>query len=304
MSSRIAFPFRTLGSSAVEASPWSVALGDGELHEAGDFVSDWDYATPLRLSRRLKIRPDIAAADLEIEAGSLELAVSLRLGTGQGRMPRFIIRREWFPLDSARPELELDFWIDGNLLSNVLDLQTQIVLGANLTSAGELSPLRQGDRLWRDIKRVRLEGEEPRFPIEVADLRSLLGDTAAADSPWYLHWSPRDWARDFHGSIRLYLNGRDKDLVARVENGDPETLRSLMADVMGQVCECLVRDDDAQSILETCETGSLGSQAFFWLGLAFPGLGVDHARSLLENRPGVFRASFQAVAVQQGEFAE
>tara|TARA_B100000678_G_C18167853_1_gene485878 strand:- start:155 stop:1000 length:846 start_codon:yes stop_codon:yes gene_type:complete len=281
-----------------------VALGDGELREAEDFVSHWDYATPLRLVRRLKVRPDIAAADLGIGADSLDLALSLRLGTGQGRMARSIIRRDWHSLDGERPELELDFNIEGCLLSNVLDLQTQIVLGADLISAGELSPRHQGARLWQDVKRIRLEGEEPRFPMEVADLRSLLGDSAAADSPWYLHWSPLDWTCDFHGSIRLYLNSRDRDMIARVENGDPETLRALMADVMGQVCECLVREDDPQAILDACDAGSLGSQASFWLELAFPGLGVDHARSLLENRPGVFRASFQAIAVQQGEFAE
>lgn len=301
MNTRIAFPFLTLSDDAVSATPWKIGCGDGDLQTAGDFLEDWDCATPLRLYRKLKLNPEVASLDLDLGMEDLGLAVSLRLGTGQGRMPRSIIQRVRQVLDLEHPEIEFDLHVEGSSLSMVVDMQTQIFLGRRTSSAGDLSPSREGDRLWQDTKRVRLEGEEPRFPIEVADLGALLGDSSAAWSPWYLHWSPRDWTRDFHGSMRLYLNVRHKELISRVESEDPETLRSLMADVMGQVCESLVRDEEAKSVLEGCEEGSLGRQASFWLELAFPGRGIEYARSVLENRPGVFRASFQAVAEQQGE---
>ena len=223
MNARVAFPFLTLSDIAIEASPWTIAQGNGAPEQIFDFLPDWDYATPLRLQRSVRIHSD-------------------------------------------------------------------------------LSPGRRGDRLWHDQTRVRLEGEEPRFPIEVADFQHLLGDSPAAHSPWYLHWSPQ-WTRDFHGSIRLYLNVDHRDLIARIESEDGDTLRFLMADVMGQVCECLVREDDPDSIIHNCDEGTLGAQAGHWLRQAFPGQGLSEARSILEKRPGVFRASFQAIAEVKGDDA-
>ena len=300
MSSRVAYPFLTLSEAAVEASPWLTAKGHEELTELTDFIPDWDYATSLRLRRSISVDREAASAELELAGDDMVLGVGLRVGTGPGRMPRAIIHHEIRELPSASPLIEFDFEVPGEFLSSVLHLQTDIILLQSARSGGDLSPRLHGDRLWRDDARSRLEGEEPRFPIEVANFKHLLGDSPAASAPWYLHWAPSEWSRDFHGSIRLYLNSEHKDLIGRVEGEDPETLRYLMADVMGQVCESLVRDGEIESVLESCEPGSLGAQASLWLDLAFPGCDLPHARSVLENRPGVFRAAFQAVAELKG----
>lgn len=300
MSSPIAYPFLRLSDAAISASSWKIACNDGDFSDAGDFLADWDHATSLRLVRTVRVDFDVASRDLEVDGQSLALVAALRVGTGPGRLPRAVISHFRLDLDETRPTAEFDLFLDGSALSTVLDLQLDLVLASPPGTAAPLSPFREGDRLWQDTARIRLEGEEPRFPIEIADLAALLGDGAAAGAPWYLHWSPRDWSRDFHGSMRLYLNARNKDLIAKVEAEDPDTLRALMADVMGQVCECLARDEEADVLAVSCEDGTLMAQALFWLQLAFPGLPLDHARSVLENRPGVFRAAFQAVAEQQG----
>jgi hypothetical protein len=216
-------------------------------------------------------------------------------------MPRSIIHQVRFDLDQAGPDVLFDLTVHGDRLSTILDLTIEILLASPSAKFAILSPQRSGDRLWKETVRMRLEGEEPRFPIEVADFDALLGRSAAARSPWYLHWSPRDWSRDFHGSMRLYLNRDHKDLIARVEAEDADLLRSLMADVMGQVCECLVRDTEAAGQLDGCEEGSLGRQARQWLALAFPRCDLDETRAIIENRPGEFRAAFQAVADIGGE---
>lgn len=299
MNSRVAFPFLTLSEIAVQPSCWMIAKGSGDLEEASDFLADWDYATPLRVRRSISINREIAASELQL-ADDLALGASLRIGTGPGRLPRAVIHQSLAEIPCSGSEVELDVTLPGEVLSSVLHLRLDVVLVGSGGEGGELSPRRRGDRLWQDERRIRLEGEEPRFPIEVANFRSLLGDTAAAESPWYVHWSPRDWSRDFHGSMRLYLNSNHEDLISRIELEDPETLRFLMADVMGQVCESLAREAEAESILENCDQGSLGSQAALWLQLAFPGQDLAAARSVLENRPGVFRAAFQAVAEQKG----
>ena len=298
MSSRVAFPFLTLQPASVLVSGWKVATGDNELLEAGDWLADWDASIPLRLSRSIGVDFGAAARDLEIGAGGLELAAALRIGTGPGRLPRSIIARKLQVLTAEDPVTILETVVDGGYLSSVIDLHIDLLLASDYDAAGDLSPRRRGDRVWHDAVRIRLEGEEPRLPIEVADLSSLLTG-AAGLAPWYLDWSPRDWARDFHGAIRLYLNSRHRELIVRIEAEDAGILRALMADVMGQVCEALVRDVDARAIIESCGEGSLGAQAADWLRTAFSGRDISYARSLLENRPGLFRASIQALADQQ-----
>ena len=162
--------------------------------------------------------------------------------------------------------------------------------------SGRLSPRRVAERLWSDTLRVRLEGEEPRFPIEIADFRKLAGNTIPASTPWYLHWSPLDWTRDFHGAARLYLNKDHPEFIERIENHDGPTLQLLLADVMGQICERLVADPDATKIAVEAEPGSLGAQAIKWLDKAWPEKEIEFIRSVLENRPGAFRAAFLELA--------
>lgn len=300
MSARVAFPFLTLSDIAVEASPWSIAQGNGAFEAVSDFLADWDNATPIHLRRSVQIHRDIAAKELEIGEDELTLRAGVAVGTGPGRLPRIIVRQCDFEWNGSNPLLEIELALAGEALSSVLHLRLDILLVRVPGGRSDLSPRRRGDRLWHDSARIRLEGEEPRFPIEVADFRHLLGDSPAAQSPWYLHWAPQ-WTRDFHGSIRLYLNADHRDMIARVETEDGDTLRFLMADVMGQVCECLVREPDADSIIENCEEGTLGAQAAHWLRQAFPGQAVMEARVVLEKRPGVFRASFQAIAEVKGD---
>jgi hypothetical protein len=281
-------------------SAWEIHFPDAEPQDVGEYLPDWDYLTELPLRRHVSL--DWAKVTESLQCGDdVRLATVLRVGTGSGRLPRSIIHQARFELDRERTNALINLTLQGDRLSTVLDLTIDILLGQASYENGPLTPQRAGDRLWKETVRMRLEGEEPRFPIEVADFDALLGNSAAARSPWYLHWSPRDWSRDFHGSMRLYLNSDHKDLVARVESEDGDVLRSLMADVMGQVCEALVRDAEALTHLESCEEGSLGRQAKQWLHLAFPGADLDQAKAIIESRPGEFRAAFQAIAEIGGD---
>ena len=296
MNRRIAFPFLTLSDAAVKADPWSLSLNGGSWETAGDFVPDWDSASEIRIRRTLGIDPRIAASDLGVTGGNVLLALGVRIGTGPGRLPRLILLREYRKLAAGTWQEEFEFQVPGDRLSLVLDVQTQVMLAALPSDCGPLSPRRAANRLWSDTFRVLLEGEEPRFPMEVADLRTLLGDAPAAAAPWFLHWSPRDWNRDFHGAARLYLNGDKSDFIKRIEEQDGPTLQVMLADVMGQICERLVSDPEADEIMSGAEHGSLGAQSTAWLGRIWPGKDAAFVRSFLEQRPGQFRAAFLEMA--------
>lgn len=296
MNRRIAFPFLTLSDAAVQSEPWHLSLNGGDFKPAGGFVPDWDAASEIRIRRSLRIKPHIAADDLGITVGNLRLALGVRIGTGSGRLPRLILLRECRRLKPGSWREEFDLQVPGDRLSLVLDVQTQVQLAAVPANGGELSARRVASRLWSETLRIRLEGEEPRFPMEVADFRELLGNTPAAAAPWFLHWSPRDWNRDFHGAARLYLSRDQSDFIKRIEEHDGPTLQVLLADVMGQICERLINDPDADDVMSGAEPGSLGAQATSWLGTIWPGKDAAFVRSVLEQRPGRFRAAFLELA--------
>jgi hypothetical protein len=302
MNRRVAFPFLTLSDSAMEVSAWEVSLDGVEWTEAGEFLPNWDSASDISLRRKLRFHPELAASDIRIPVDHLAVAASVLIGTGQGRLPRLILSRLRHELCAEKPSWDFEHTIEGNRLSMILDLKTEILLVRSPGASSQLSPVHPADRLWSDDVRIRLEGEEPRFPIETVDLAQMLGGGILGSAPWHLHWSPRDWGRDFHGAVRLYLNEKSGDILERIESEDPATIQFLLGDVMSQICECFLGDPEASTLMEEAEPGSLGAQAASWLRKAWPGKDASFIRSVLEGRPGVFRSTILALA-EQGDAA-
>ena len=296
MNRRVAFPFLTLSDTAVEASAWEISLDGAEWSAAGEFLPHWDSASDILIRRTLRLNLELAASDLGIPVDQLAAAASVRIGTGQGRLPRQVLSRTRRELRSGDTSWQFEQTIEGHRLSMVLDLQTEFLLANAPAEAAALSPVHSGDRLWSDNARVRLEGEEPRFPIETADLVQMLGGGIAGPAPWHLHWSPGGWTRDFHGAVRLYLNAKSSETLQRIEDEDPATIQFLLGDVMSQICERFLADPEAETIMDAAEPGSLGAQAATWLRKAWPGKDASFIRSVLESRPGVFRSTMLALA--------
>ena len=296
MDRRFAFPFLTLSDTAVEATPWSWSLNGGEWSSAEDYLPDWDATSVIGLRRTVSVDPAIASDDLGLSADRLRLSVGIRIGTGAGRLPRLVLERHCSRLQPSTWQKQFDLEVAGERLSLVLDVQSQVVLSGPAEDGGPLSPNRNADRLWADSLRIRLEGEEPRFPIEIVDMRTLLGNSTPASAPWYLQWSPLDWNRDFHGATRLYLNSEHAEFIERVEQHDGPTLQVLLADIMSQICGRLVMEPEAEEILAHAEPGSLGSQATAWLQKAWPQKSAAFIRSVFDSQPGKFRAAFLSLA--------
>ena len=296
MNSRIAFPFLTLSEASVSTTPWSISLNGGDWNDCGEYLAAWDSSSTIALKRSIEIDRNAAADEVGIEETELSLSLDIRIGTGPGRIPQLVVHRESRNVEPSEPTIVVDQLVPGERLSAVLDIVVEITLGAPPAGSGELSPKRAGDRLWQDRRRIRIEGEEPRLPIEAIDLQSILREGTAASAPWYLHWSPGDWTRDFHGAIRLYINSNLERTVKRIEKEDPETLQVLMADVMSQICERFIHEQEPGDWMETQEPGSLGAQAWRWLKHAWPGRDFGYMKSELRHRPGNFRAALLALA--------
>lgn len=296
MNRLVAFPFLTLSDTAVETSAWEVSLDGVEWSMVGEFLPNWDSASDIRLRRAMRLNPEMAASDLGMPVDQLAVAASVRIGTGQGRLPRLILSRTRRELCAGNPSWQFEQTIEGRHLSILLDLQTEILLVRPPAVSYPLSPINPGDRLWSENTRIRLEGEEPRFPIETVDLAQMFGEGIASAAPWHLHWSPRDWGRDFHGVVRLYLNEQAGEILQRIEGEDHATIQFLLGDIMSQICERFLADPDAATMMDAAEPGSLGAQAASWLRKAWPGKDASFIRSVVESRPGLFRSTLLALA--------
>ncbi len=296
MNGRIALPYLTLSDAAVNASPWVVSLNGSDSKTLGDYLPNWDTASKIRLQRDLRVDINLAAQELAVLKDGLVMSLRTRIGTGPGRLPRVLVLVKRLELPASGESVVMEIDLEGEKLSAVLDLFTEIVLIQTPLGGSELSPAKSGHRVWHDRQRIRIEGEEQRFPIEVADFRSLLGTVSAADAPWYLHWSPKDWSRDFHGAIRLFLNKESHDFVSRIEAQDGPTLQALLSDVMSQVCERFIAEHADSDGDSHYESGTLGAQALSWLTQAWPGRDLGFIGSVLQNRTGEFRSAFLALA--------
>ncbi len=297
MKKRVAFPFLTLSDNTVQAGQWDLALNEGDFAHAGDFLPHWDSASSIKARRTVRIDPDLASRELGLARDDLRLVVLVRIGTGAGRLPCLVVLRKKLEYFISQPQIDVNLELSGSSLSMLIDLATDVVLASAPETRDTLSPTRVGDRVWSDQQKVRLEGQELRFPIEAIDLRGMLGDPdLEAAIPWFVHWNSGDWTRDFHGAFRLLLNTESQEITQSIENEEPLVLQAIMADAMTQLCEGLVRTPDAEEILAQCDLGTLGAQASSWLKLAWPGKNLSFARSLLENKPNEFRAAILAAA--------
>jgi len=299
--SRIAFPFFTLGSPAVFVSPWMLGEEASEFGPGSGWLENWDQSQDVAIRRHVRVDVDLAASQLGIPAEELELALLIRVGTGAGSMPRILRDLPMKTVRRGASEFLVEEAVAGSSLSNRLLLETALLLLSVPDGRQRLSPAHAGARLWSDRLDLRLEGEEPRFPMEVMSFSERFPGRPESHSPWYLHWAPAGLERDFGGAVRLYLNSDRPDFIERFLEGDRTTVQIVLADTMQQIIGHVLELPDADEVLAAGDDGSIAAQAVHWLGIAFPGLQIAQIRSLREHSPPRFHAAILAAADISGD---
>lgn len=292
---RIAFPFLTLDQTAISPEPWVLLDGGLETPIRDAWLPDWDAARDLRLRRLVTTDLDRAAdlLSMPIDDGALELVT--RIGTGIGNMPRRIIATSKLPLTRMEPTVVIDEVVPGHSLSQRLLVDTLVIL-RQPREGSPLSPDLAGSKLWLDQFDLRLEGEEPRFPMEAVSFLERFAGRPEAYAPWLLHWTPGNLHRDFGGSVRLYLNSDRADVTDRLLAGDRATTQVVLADVMTQIISVSLRQNDFERLAVEADPCSIAGRAAHWIGLAFPGQDIAAVRSMIDLRPSAFHAGILAAA--------
>ena len=295
------FPFLTIPDEFVTSFPWRVKLSnEEEWMDAPDFLEHWDNGTDLALSRRIGLDMARAAEALKVPADQLHIEVVVTAGTGAGRLPtdRWIVFRK--TLTAEKCEAVVEFGLPGQSLAGALHLRTDFVLATpEPADRSPISPRRNGDIVWQDARRIRLEGDVSQFPITATDLGAVLGDEWK-DALWYLQVDWEDMAASFDSAVRLLVNGKCEEFIGRFRKGDATTLQSVMADVMAQIARgWLLRTSDPDVSEGEKDLSSLAAAAEHWVVLAFGS--AEAARRLLSSDPGRFHARFNALAAQTPE---
>lgn len=296
MDGRVAFPFLVLPDQTVEATQWMIGPVGEPLQPSSDTLDYWDYPQDLEVRRQIRVDRPSAADALDLDPDDMHLMVLLSVGTGRGNMPR-----QLWTVDTRqiRPEdgvIALSATIESCLLSGRLWLEMEILLAREPDCPGQFSPRYPAARLWGSHQDILLEdGGSARFPMEIISFAAAFPDRPQQGSPWFFSWRPGQWHKDFAGAVRLYVNRDMTHIAYLVENGDPLTLRLILADLMGQVLRAAVNDEELEPPVEY-EEGTLGQLAFHWLDLSFPNHEVDSVRAMLDHRPGEFHAAILEAA--------
>lgn len=296
MTGPVAFPFRTLSTASVETDPWMFSLDGGRAEPLEGYLEDWDNASSIEVHRRIRIDFGAAAEELAIASEDLRLGLALQVGTGPGRMPRLLRTVQRRMVTPTEADFEIREIIPGAGLARQLELRTILHLAEAPATGGAMAPRLSGARLWADAHNLQLEGSAARFPVEIISFTERFHGQAATRALWRLHWVPGEPARDFHGAVRLQLNGDRKDFIERVNAEDPLTIQTMMADVISTLCERCLEDEEHDADLSDGDPNSVGGRVRAWLDMGWPGKTLSNIRAILENRPGEFRSTLAAVA--------
>lgn len=293
---QVAFPFHTLNDHSLELSIWETLDPNGHIVPLHKQISDWDYQRNIQIKRQIKINKQIAAMQLNVSEMDLSLSVLVRVGTGQGSMPRKWVKSILTTDPSGHLKFDVDELITGFELSGRLKIETIILSDPAPDSAGRLAPRMDAAKVWTDSFDISLEDSSPRFPMETMSFSKNFPGTRYVNSLWYLHWSPGAFEMDFGNSVRLYINSDHEVFLGRFIDGDPLTLQSIMAGIMSEICiNYLLNDNDFNS-LDKFETGTVGAYVNKCFSLTFPSESIASIKTKLINSPSTFGAAIIAAA--------
>lgn len=291
----IAFPFLTLSQSDPDVSDWSLVSDDGSEQPLKRLVAGWGYERNLRIQRTFHLSPGLVTSRLALDVSSSSFELLVRIGTGTGTLPRRLVPLSRTELLPGVPFL-VDATVNGDQLSNRLFLECSIIAHKSGGARSVLAPTLHASIVWRDTLDLMLEGQAPRFPMEIVSFAERFAGRSEAEAPWFVHWLPGELHRDFGGAVRLYINHDNPEFVERFVSADVITLQATLGGVMNQIVTSVITREEIESVLDDAEPNSIAGHVKMWLELAFPSLGVAAIRERWRTNPGEFQAAILAAA--------
>lgn len=296
---RIAPPFLNLSEKQVSGSEWKVDLSNGDTLLDPQFIENWDNGTDLTFSRKIEVNADEALAHLQLTGTGAQLKYIVFCGSGDGVFPLQKAEMASVYFEGGGTHHTVCFEMKGPNLADAVHIDEMIVLSSvPQGTSSPLAPARKGDVVWRDRRKIKLEGDAGRFPMSVVDLGKFLGDEFQ-NALWYMDIDWSDLNAEFGSAARLYINASKKAFREKFESGDQETCQAVMANVMQLVCSGFIeRADEWDEDYSQDAPSSIGSVAFFWLQDAFET--IESASNMYRANRSKFDARLSAYAAMTG----
>ena len=280
--------FLRVPGEVVKEPTWTIRVGGTLVDDKA--AKGWDYATPVDVVFRCEATLSELHRSVQLAPGS-EVALILRWhATGTG------LRGTGEPRRIEGGSHEVCLHLDGDSLGGTLVLNAVLILLAPASGdSGPLAPTRPGSVLWSEPKKVILEGDGLRFPVELISFEGagLRGPNAG----WCLRWDSQDYDQAAGACLRLQFNRDHEGAAAAATNPqDPRNaafMQALRWDIARQMILAALDDETHFDSLDWPER-SLGAALVARIGTVFPGLSLDECRSLRRSNPEDFETSLQS----------
>ncbi|SRR6266498_4982146 len=287
------FPYLTPQFPHLSFGEWRFLHPDGEFRPLGTLLSNWDPATTLRASISTKINYLAVLNDCGFSND-----VQLRMTTMWKSEGTFLKSCGEFvdipPTLTEETTIELKVEINGINVSESIDLWVQLLLSqpGSQKSMPFVAKL-PGSILAQSVPhKVIVEGEGPRFPVEIIDFSNTYYPSEAG---WYLHWDPTDLFQSVLGTVRLYINAKHERVTKAVTlelQEDFDIRETIRYDVARALIYGAVANDEFVHNPDIFPTGSMGSAIRSMLRVYFPQVDFLEIRSK-SGRQELFDADLQ-----------
>lgn len=267
-------PYLTPSSERFTVGDW-VLITDESSEPLTDLFPIWEPAVSIRAF--VPIKADILGI---LEDCNLGLDAHLRLGavwSSSGTVLRGRGDLIDLNLSDGVEEMKLGVQVEGIKLAKSIDVSLQLILTVPSSQSKPFAPKIPGSILWQsEPRRVLLEGEGARFPVEVMDF-SQSYSPYPDDAAWVLHWDPSDLHQTILGDVRLYFNTKHERVIRAVSNNKPEDFdlrEAIRFDVARSLIYGALDNDEFVENPDGFEDGSVGSAVRNMLHLYFPNMTI------------------------------
>ena len=233
----------------LQVKEWLV-VKNGLPMPLNELMPEWDVAADITLNINVEVDSQGIWEDCQLPSDAvLRLTATWESGgtglRGCGSYVDFDVRQ------SSR-NLLLEAHIEGSKLAGEVVVGVTLLLATSPTAKERVVPKLPGSLLWRNQRKITLEGTGTRFPVELVDFGksfTWLPENAA----WFLDWDRSDFTRPVLGSLRLYVNSNHKRLKGAV-SGTHEADQTVREAVYFDVARTMIMTAlDSDDFLESAE---------------------------------------------------
>ncbi len=291
----IGVPYRRTGEDRIVCEPWVLTHG-GSSEALPVVLPHWDYNFDLVVGRNIVVDVGGVRLDCFLNDGDPVRVAAVWRSTGTAL--RGCLFQSDLPSGGGLHSVSMFGQVSGKDLAGDLRLETHVLVPTARAGVELLSPHYAGSVLWIDTLTVALEGNAPRFPVELVDFDTVLW-TPHPDASWYVSWNRYDLHQPMLGSVRLFVNARHPKIVrAMSQDAQDSEARAIRSAIYYDVGRSLIRAalHDAQFLEnpEAFNPGTIGRAVARLIRAVFPTDSPRSVRNAMQERPEHFDSELQA----------